>query len=200
MSTTKAVGNGSLKWRVVDVTVTAVIAVASGVVFWGLGMVTVPLSTLLQVVPGLQAITWGLFYFAGPLAAIVVRKPGAALFAEFIAAMVEAVLGSHWGGVGTIIPGLVQGFGAEVVFLICSYKVWNLAITMVSGAVAGLAGALISWVMYYQGYGMAFIAISFLCSLISGAVFSGALMWALQRAIAATGALGQFASGRSGER
>ena len=44
-----------------DVTVTAVIAVASGGVFWGEGKVTVPLSTLMQVVPGLQALTWGLF-------------------------------------------------------------------------------------------------------------------------------------------
>lgn len=61
VESTQTAQSGLLRWRVVDVTVTAVIAVASGVVFWGLGMVTVPLSTLMQVVPGLQALTRGLF-------------------------------------------------------------------------------------------------------------------------------------------
>ena len=200
VESTQTAPSGLLRWRVVDVTVTAVIAVASGVVFWGLGMVTVPLSTLMQVVPGLQALTWGLFYFAGPLAALVVRKPGAAIFAELIAALVEAVLGSHWGGLGTIIPGLVQGLGAEIAFAIVAYKIWNVGVATLSGAMAGLAGMIISWIMYYQGYGMDFIVIGFVCSVISGAVFAGALMWALYKAIAATGALGHFASGRDTRR
>ena len=65
---------------------------------------------------------------------------------------------------------------------------------------AGLAGMIISWIMYYQGYGMEFIVIGFVCSVISGAVFAGALMWALYKAIAATGALGHFASGRDTRR
>ncbi|WP_241461016.1 ECF transporter S component [Bifidobacterium mongoliense] len=88
---------------------TAVIAVASGVIFWGVGLISEPLSALFQFVPGMSALTWGLFYFAGPLAAVIVRKPGAALFAELIAGIVEAFLGSHWGGLGTILPGLIQG-------------------------------------------------------------------------------------------
>ncbi|MEK0245596.1 ECF transporter S component [Bifidobacterium mongoliense] len=185
----------NLRWRTVDITVTAVVAVASGVIFWGAGLISEPLSALFQFVPGMSALTWGLFYFAGPLAAIIVRKPGAALFAELIAGVVEAFLGSHWGGLGTILPGLIQGLGSELVFLAVAYKTWNLAVTTLSGAAAGLAGMAVSWVVDYQGYAAGFIIVSFVCSIVSGAIIAGALMWLLFRMIARTGALASLASG-----
>lgn len=34
---TEAVAKANYKWRVVDIVVAAIIAVASGVIFWGLG-------------------------------------------------------------------------------------------------------------------------------------------------------------------
>ncbi|RFT25154.1 ABC transporter permease, partial [Gardnerella vaginalis] len=93
----------SLRWNVADITLTVVVAVASGIIFWGIGLISEPISAALKLipVPGVSALYYGLFYFAGPLAAIMVRKPGAALFGEFIAAMVELTVGSHWGGIGT---------------------------------------------------------------------------------------------------
>ena len=122
----------------------AVTSSLSDFIFWGVGLISEPLSALFQFVPGMSALTWGLFYFADPLAAVIVRKPGAALFAELIAGIVEAFLGSHWGGLGTILPGLIQGLGSELVFLAVAYKAWNLAMTALSGAAAGLAGMALS--------------------------------------------------------
>lgn len=187
----------NLRWSIADITATAVIAVASGVIFWAVGLVSGPISAPFEaIVPGLSGLTWGLFYFAGPLAAVIVRKPGAALFAELIAALVEAVIGSHWGGIGTILPGLMQGLFAEVAFLIFAYKVWNVWVTILSGALAGLGGMIVSWIVYYQGSSAAYLAICFATSIISGAVIAGALMWALYKAIAVTGALDRLAGGR----
>ena len=125
----------SLRWRVADIAVTVVIAVASGVVFWAVDLIYQPVASVFQVVPGLSSLLDGLYYFAAPLAILIVRKPGAALFAELIAAFVEAMMGSQWGGMGTLIPGLVQGLGAEL-----AYRVWNIGTAMLSGALAGLGG------------------------------------------------------------
>lgn len=186
----------SLRWSVADITVAAVIAVASGVIFWGAGIATQPLEALFTFLPGSDAILWGLYYFAGPLAAIIVRKPGAALFAEVIAALVEALLGSHWGGLGTLIPGLVQGLAAEIIFLIFAYKAWNIAVTILAGAASGFAGMAVSWVMYYQGYDALFIVVAFICSTLSGVIFAGAIAWLLYKALAKTGALDRVAGGR----
>lgn len=187
----------NLRWRIADITATAVIAVASGVVFWAVGLISDPISAPFDaLVPGLSALTWGLYYFAGPLAAVIVRKPGAALFAELVAALVENVVGSHWGGVGTILPGIAQGLLAEIVFLIFAYKLWNVWTVTLSGALAGFGGMVASWFLYYQGYDTKFVVLSFVASTVSGAVIAGALMWALYKAIAATGALDRLAGGR----
>jgi len=82
-----AVRKHNNKWRVVDIVVAAIIAVASGVIFWGWDIVcTAPLALFEAVTPGFEGLLNAFWLFAGPLAAIIVRKPGAALFAETLAA------------------------------------------------------------------------------------------------------------------
>ena len=86
----------SYHWRPVDIAVTAVIGVVSGLIFWLVDLVITPLYTLLEgALPGLAGLTFGLWYFAGVLAIIIVRKPGAAFFAEVVAAALELTLDSH---------------------------------------------------------------------------------------------------------
>lgn len=71
------------KWRVVDIVVAAIIAVAAGVIFWGWDVIcAAPITLFEAVTPGFEGLLNGIWLFAGPLAAIIVRKPGAALFAE----------------------------------------------------------------------------------------------------------------------
>ncbi|MDN6051210.1 MAG: hypothetical protein L0I23_03990 [Bifidobacterium mongoliense] len=41
------------------------------------------------------------------------------------------------------------------------------------------------------------MGVTFICSIISGMILSGALMWYLCRAIAATGAIERFGAGRA---
>ena len=109
----------SKRWRVVDIAVASVIGVASAVIYWVVAMVTtIPWSFLDGVVPGLGGILNGLYLFAGPLASVIVRKPGAAVYAELVAAILESLLGSLWVPVETILIGLLQGFMAELVFML----------------------------------------------------------------------------------
>ena len=167
----------SYRWRVVDIVVASVLAVASGLVFvmWNVASnpIGAPLSALL---PGLQALLGGGWLFAGVLTAMVIRKPGAALYGELVAATVSALVGNQW-GVMTLEFGLVQGLAAEIVFACFLYRVWNLPVAVLAGAAAGLAMAINELVLLYPGSTSAFAAIYAVSGIVSGAVIAGGLSW-----------------------
>jgi len=188
----------SRRWRVVDIVVASVLGVAAALVFFAWNqlyqVVTGPLEVLL---PGLQALMYGIWLFAGVTGALVIRKPGAALFTELVAAVVSALLGAQWGGFLTIEAGLVQGLGAEIVFLLFLYRVWRLPVAVLAGAGAGLAMAVNDIAFYYAAAGPAFQLIYAGSAIVSGAVIAGVGSWVLVAGLARTGALSRFASGRS---
>nr|WP_323741717.1 ECF transporter S component [Curtobacterium sp. VKM Ac-2865] len=186
----------SLRWRVVDIVVASVLAVAVGVVFklWEFGYE--PLSAAVALLlPGTQALFGGVWLLAGPIVAIIVRKPGAALYAEIVAASVEALLGTQWGW-STLEAGLVQGLGAELVLALFLYRVYRLPVVVLAGAAAGLALGINDSVLWYAGLDAAFKAVYIVCGTISGAVIAGLGSWLIVRALARTGVLSSFAVGR----
>ncbi len=192
----------ALRWRVVDIVVASVLAVAAGLVFVFWNIASNPLTEPLgAVLPGLQALAGGGWLFAGVLTALVIRKPGAALYGELVAATVSALVGNQW-GVLTIESGLVQGLGAELVFAIFLYRRWNLPVAALAGAAAGLALAVNDLIFWYPGSTTAFAAIYTGSAVLSGAVLAGVLSWFVVRGLAKTGALDRFAAGRvvSGRR
>ena len=186
----------SLRWRVVDIVVASVLAVAVGVVFklWEFGYE--PISAVMTLVlPGTQALFGGVWLLAGPLVAIVVRKPGAALYAEMVAASVEALLGTQWGWL-TLEAGFVQGLGAEIVLALFLYRAYRLPVVVFAGAAAGLALGINDSVLWYPGYDAGFKTVYVVSAIVSGAVIAGLGSWLLVRALAATGVLSSFAAGR----
>ncbi|MFT8356873.1 ECF transporter S component [Bifidobacterium aquikefiri] len=188
----------SLRWRVVDIAVASVIGVVSSLIFWAAALLwNVAGSPMEAVVPGLSGLLNGLWLFAGPLAAIIVRKPGAAVYAEVIAAVLEAILGNAW-GISTLYIGLVQGIMAEIAFVIFMYRTWNLAVTALSGLLAGIGCWGYTFFTNLQAIDWAgsYGFINLITTIISAVVVAGVLMWYLYIAIAHTGALDRFASGR----
>jgi energy-coupling factor transport system substrate-specific component len=184
------------RWRVVDIVVAAVIGVASGVVYWAWNLIyTVPSHALEVLLPGLQPLSYGLWLLAGVLAALVIRKPGAALFAELVASLVEALVGNQWGPL-TVVYGLVEGIGAELVFAAVLYASWRAWVAMLAGGLSGVGGAILDLVAYYPGSAQYFAVVYIASFAASGVIFAGLLGWLLARALAATGALNRFASGR----
>ncbi|HEY1531513.1 MAG TPA: ECF transporter S component [Galbitalea sp.] len=187
----------TFRWRVVDIIVAAVVGVAFGVVFYGWDLIysgaTKPLELLL---PGTQALLYGVWLIPAVLGALIVRKPGAALFTELVAATLEALLGAQWGGFQTILQGIVQGLGAEVVFAILLYSSWRLWAAILAGAASGAGMAINDFINSYAGASLAFKTSYGISAIVSGAIIAGIGSWLLVRAIARTGALSRFAAGR----
>ncbi|HEX5730300.1 ECF transporter S component [Microbacterium sp.] len=184
------------RWRVVDIVVASVIAVACALVFllWNIGY-EAPAALLKPLLPGLQGLLAGPWLVAGVLGALIIRKPGAALYTELVAAVISALVGNQWGPL-TIVSGLVQGLGAELVFLLFAYAVWRLPVAILAGAGAGLACGINDRILWYAGADTTFTVVYIISTTISGAVIAGAGSWFVARGLAATGALNRFASGR----
>jgi energy-coupling factor transport system substrate-specific component len=185
------------RWRVIDIVVASVLGVASGLIFfvWDTAYVG-PSALLTPLLPGLQGLLNGGWLFAGVLGALIIRKPGAALYTELLAAVVEALAGNQWGGPLTLVAGLVQGLGAEAVVLAFLYRNWRVYVALLAGAGAGLFGAVNDLILWYPGSKVGFSVTYVGTSMISGAVIAGLLSWLVARALARTGALSRFASGR----
>lgn len=192
-----SVSKHSNHWRVIDIVIAAIIAVASGVLFWAWDIVcAAPIDFSASLLPGAEGLCNGFWLFAGPLAALIVRKPGSALFAETLAAFVELLLGNQWGVGGSLIVGIIQGIGAELAFIFFLYKSWNFLTASISGALAGLACFSYNWLSNGQKWNAQYALANVVTSIISGLIIAGILMWVVQKALAATGALDRFESGR----
>ncbi|MGX5694729.1 ECF transporter S component [Agromyces soli] len=186
-----------LRWRVVDIVVAAVIGVATGLLFlvWNnLGYAWFTAADALT--PGLGGIAVGIWLIGGVLGGLIIRKPGAALFVELLAAIVSALIGNQW-GIETIYSGLAQGLGAELVFALFAYRRFGVVPAMLAGAAAGLG----AWTLELFTSGnlqksAEFLGLYLGTLMVSGALLAGLLGWLIVRALAATGALNRFAAGQ----
>lgn len=184
------------RWRTIDLMAAAVIGVTFGVVYWGWDAayeaVSTPLSSLFGPSIGLVG---GVWMIAGVIAGLVVRRPGAALFAELLAASVEALLGNGWGWTTTISGGL-QGLGVEVGLAIFLYRRFGWPQAALCGALAALFEFGYELNAYWQGYTLGFKIGYLILIMASGALIAGIGGWLLTRALAATGAIDGLPAGR----
>jgi energy-coupling factor transport system substrate-specific component len=193
MTTTTTAPAGG--WRVVDIVVAAVIAVAFGVVFLAWNALYAAVEPLFLGLPAAQAILYGVWLMPAVLVGLIVRRPGAAVFGGFVAAAVSVLLGSPYGA-DALLSGAIQGAGAEVAFAIGLYRRWSLPIAVLAGALAGVAATVHDIVLYYPDTGAAFWAVYAVAAVLSGALIAGLGSWLLLRALVATGVLAPFAVGR----
>jgi len=136
------------RWRTRDIVVAAVIGVAFGVVFWAWGLAWAALDPVFAFAPPAKDLLYAVWLVPAVLAPYVIRKPGAAVFAEMVAAGVSALLGSQW-GVDTLLSGFLQGAAAELVFAFTLYRVWTFPVLATAGVASALAAWLHDWVLYY---------------------------------------------------
>jgi energy-coupling factor transport system substrate-specific component len=135
-------------WRTRDIVVTAVVGVAFGVVFWLWQIPWNAADPLFAAVPWAKDILYGMWFVPAILAPLIVRKPGAALFAEMVAAGVSAILGTQWGP-DVLLSGFVQGAAAEVVFAMTLYRLWSLPVLGVAAVASAAAAWIHDWVIWY---------------------------------------------------
>ena len=183
-----------VRWRTVDIVTTAVLGVAFGVVFWAWNL----LGEL--AVPPVSGLLNGVYLMPGVVAGLLVRKPGAAVFASTLAAWVSLLLGSPFGGV-IVVYGLVQGLGAELGFALTRYRSFGWATAVLAAVTAGLSTSILDLSLYYPVSGeyplWAFTLPYVLFTVLSSVVLAGVLGLLLVRALSRTGALSAFAAGRT---
>ena len=190
-------GKPNRRWRVVDIVVAAVLSVACGLIFlfWNTAGYA-GYEALDAFTPGLGGLASGIWLLGGVLGGLIIRKPGAALFVELLAACVSAALGSQWGA-ATLLSGFAQGIGVEIVFAIFAYRSFNLLVATIAGLAAGVgAWTLELFTVGHLARSVEYNIIYLVCTCLSGAILAGVLGYFTVKALAATGALDRFAAGR----
>lgn len=180
------------RWKTLDVILTGNLALVFGLLFLGWGLVWNAVKPLETVLPGLRDIVYGFWFLPAIVVPYIVRKPGAALAAEMLAALAEFLAGGQW-GLTLLISGLVQGGLAEIVFAATGYKKWTLPVLAMAGAAAGVGSLVVDYAFWYTGLAPTVLIVMLVMRLISGALISGWFGKWIVDGLAKAGALGSFA-------
>jgi energy-coupling factor transport system substrate-specific component len=184
-------------WRGIDLITAAMLAVAFGVVFWGFDTFIYPLLSMATTgFPPLGELMLGVWLVPAVVAALVIRRPGAGLFTELVAANVELFLGNKWGA-AVLLSGVLQGLGVELAVAMFRHRRFGIFVAMLGGILAAVFEIVFyEWQSYVAEYTSAWKAIYLGAGMVSGAVIAGAGGWLLVRALARTGALDAFPPGQ----
>jgi energy-coupling factor transport system substrate-specific component len=186
-----------MRWRGVDLITAAMLAVAFGVMFWGFDTFVYPLLSLVTAgFPPAAELMLGVWLVAAVVGALVIRRPGAALFTELVAANVELFLGNKWGA-AVLLSGVLQGLGVELSMALFRHRRYGVVVAVLGGTLAAVFEIVFfEWESYVADFSGAWKAVYLGCGMISGAVVAGVGGWLLVRALARTGALNAFPPGQ----
>lgn len=179
-------------WRTVDFVVAAVLGVAAGVLFSAWNALYAPLSVPIgAVTPGLVAMLNGTWLIGGLLVALVIRKPGAAVFGEVLAALVSAAVGNQWGWL-VLILGLAQGLAIEAGFAAWRYRRSGFIVVATAGVLGGVVQGVLEVLYWYPGADTLFSTVYISSSTLSGAILGAGSAYLLVRVLSKTGILTAF--------
>ena len=181
-------------WKRKEIVVMSALAVVFAVVY----LLFTQLGNILFGMFGLLGyeFIFGIWFIVSIITAYIIRKPGAALISETIAAAVELLIGNA-SGPRLLLTGVVQGIGPELVFAATGWKRYSLPILML----AGMGASVTSFIMGYflSGYNAldpSYVSTMLAVRLVSGALLAGLLGKWLSDQLANTGVLNGFALGK----
>lgn len=186
-----------LAFRTVDLVTAAMLGVAFGVVFWAWNLVYAATSGPIgALVAPLTSILGGPWLLAGVVGGLLVRRPGAALMAEVVAASVSALIGNEWGWT-TVVSGVVQGLGVEVALALFAWRRFGPGVAMLAGALAATAEVVLyEWWTFLADFDWVFKLLYLLFFVVSGALVAGLGGLATVRALAKLGAVNAMPPGK----
>jgi energy-coupling factor transport system substrate-specific component len=183
------------QWRTIDIVIASIIAVAFGVIFWAWGLLWNGPADAIPL-PG-RALLYGMWLVPAVLGALVVRKPGAALYTLSLASLVSVAIGTSWGWT-LVIQGPLEALGAELVFAAFAWKVYRLPVAALAAVVAGVVAAVYDAFVWYPDTSWATLRLPYIgLTALSSLVIAGFGSVVLVRALAQTGVLDRFPAGRS---
>lgn len=186
-----------LAFRTVDLVSAAMLGVAFGVVFWAWGLVyNAPSEAMGAIFAPLAGLWYSPWLVAGVVGGLLIRRPGAALITEVVAAVVSALIGTQWGWL-VLASGVLQGLGVEIALALFAWKRFGPGVAMLAGLLAAtLEVVFLEWHLYYADWTWAF-KFAFLGIFgLSGAVVAGLGGLALVRSLAKVGAVDAMPPGQ----
>jgi energy-coupling factor transport system substrate-specific component len=180
-------------WQTRDLLLTAVVGAVFGVLF---SLWTGVYAAFGAILGPWNDLVGGLWWVPAILIPYIIRKPGAALVGETLAAFVSFLAGSPYGFIGAVIAGIVQGMGAEVVFMLTGWRTYNILTLIAAGIAAATTGFVYLWPIYYVGYTTTALLITYAAYVIGVVLFASIGSKLLGDALLATGVLDRFAIGR----
>jgi len=185
------------KWRVVDLVTLAVLSATLGVAFWGYDVFVWPLASTIGVIyPPLSELQLGVWMIPAVFGAVLVRKPGAALYAELVAATLETLLGGNPWSWTNLVSGAAQAAGVEIVFAIVAWRSYTVWLAAAGAAISAVFEVFYEYVAWVPEYSLSQKIVYMVCGVVSGAVIAGVGGWYLVRALGKVGAINSFAAGR----
>ncbi len=124
------------EWKLQDVIMVSMLCVVLGVVYLAAVYVAAFLSTVFTpfgLAPLGNELVFGIWLMAATLPIYIIQKPTVAIVSEVLAAVIEVMLG-NWFGPMVIVAGIIQGFGAEVVFAAYQYKRFDKSVMLLAAA------------------------------------------------------------------
>ncbi|MDN7240996.1 ECF transporter S component [Planococcus sp. N028] len=182
-------------WKLKEIVLMSLFGVVFGIVY----LVAIHLGNIWAGVIGPIAYEWmfGIWFIVSIISMNIIRKPGAAVLPETLAAVIEVMLGNAVGP-RLILSGVIQGLGAEAAFAVTGYKHFNLAIMMLAGAGAAVFSFVYGYfVSGYAALDPSFVALMFTLRVLSGMIIAGVGGKYLADALLATGSLRGYAISRA---
>ncbi len=183
------------EWKLKEIVLMSLFGVVFGVVY----LLFIYIGNIWAGLIGPIAYEWmfGIWFIVSIISMYIIRKPGAALLPETLAALIEVLLGNAVGP-RLILSGIVQGLGAEAAFAATRYRHFNLAVLMLAGA----GSAVFSFIYGYfiSGYAAldpALVAWMFTLRVLSGMIIAGIGGKYIADGLLATGSLRGYAIARS---
>lgn len=168
------------KLQLVDIVVIIVVGIVFGVImkFWDdlYGVIKPLLPTLRQLV-------YGMWFMVGPFAALLIRKPGAALLASLAGASLSAFMGN---GISVLMYGLVQGLFAELIFLAFHYRKFSILVAGLAGVASCIGSFLLDLVYGYADLEAWALFVKYGLRVISSFIFTGVFAYYIVLALEKT--------------
>lgn len=182
-------------WKLKEVVLMSLFSVVFGIIY----LLFLHAGNIWAGFIGPIAYEWifGIWFIVSIICMYIIRKPGAAVISETIAAAVEVLLGNAVGP-RLILAGVIQGLGAEAAFAATGYKKFTIWVLML----AGVGASIFSFVYgYFMGgftvFSTGYVLLMLGLRIMSGALIAGVGGKAVVDGLLATGSLRGYAITRT---
>lgn len=185
----------SLKWELKDVIMVGLISVVFAVIYLGFVYFATFLKSILApfgLAPFANELVFGVWFMAATLAGYIMQKPGVAIIAEMMAALIEVLMGNFYGPL-VFVSGFIQGLGAELGFARYGYKRYD----MRSLSLAAFLSTVLSFIWgffrnSFTNLSPLYIIAMFVVRCVSAYVFSAVIVKKLGDGLAKSGAVSSY--------